>query len=126
MKRDMDLVREILLDIESVPAGCDWEPKDYGKSRCEVLHHIRIMSEAGLLSGKLHVESDDSFFVVHMHITWHGYEFLDASRNGMIWDSVKQKALEKGVSLTFDGLLGALKSAAQVGLSTVGSLSNML
>lgn len=109
----MDLVREILLDIESVPAGCDWQPKDYGRSQDVVYNHIRLMKQAGLVSGGINEDSYDDRFVVDMGITWNGYEFLDASRNSKIWNAVKQKAVDSGVSLTFDGLLNALKIAAQ-------------
>ncbi|SHH25711.1 Hypothetical protein SAMN05720766_10974 [Fibrobacter sp. UWH9] len=112
MERDMDLVREILLDIESVPAGCDWEHKDYGRNEDTVYEHIQIMKQAGLVSGGIH-EGSGGRFPVSVKITWNGYEFLDASRDSKVWNSVKQKAMDSGVSLTFDVLLNALKMAAQ-------------
>lgn len=120
MKRDMDLIREILLDIESVPAESDWEPKDFGKSKCEVLNHLRLMSQAGLISGKIHIESESSFFIINMSITWNGYEFLDACRNSKVWAAVKKKAFDSGISLTFEGLLTALKAAAKLSVSAIG------
>ena len=50
MKRDMDLVREILLAIESFPFDGDaHEILIQGRSQDEVAYHLKLLCEAGLI-----------------------------------------------------------------------------
>lgn len=114
MKRDLDLIREIMLDIESVPANEEWDVRDFGRDPVEVCKHLELLIDAKLISGQVQSDiSGENFWVNNIAITWNGYEFIDACRNSKIWNEVKSKALDVGVSLTFDGLLKSLKFAAQ-------------
>jgi hypothetical protein len=118
MKRDMDLIREIMQDIEKIPASDEWDFKDFNRDPIEVRKHLELLVDAKLISGEVVIDlSGSKCWVNNIAITWLGYEFLDASRSNKIWNEVKSKAIEKGVSLTFDGLLQALKVAAQVGVA---------
>lgn len=50
MKRDMDLVRKILLALEAHPEPWDWfELKIDGHSGVEVSYHLKLISQAGLI-----------------------------------------------------------------------------
>lgn len=118
MKRDMDLIRDIMQDIESIPANEEWDVKDFGRDPIEVRKHLELLVDAKLISGDVQTDlSGSKCWVNNIAITWLGYEFLDASRSNKIWSEIKSKAIEKGISLTFDGLLKALKVATQVGIA---------
>ena len=90
MKRDMDLVREILLRIEKGerPEGLISNIK---KPKDEVYYHIKIMSDFGLINAEIitamnKVSPGPSFVVANIAgLTWEGYDFLDDIRNETVW-----------------------------------------
>ncbi len=96
MKRDMDLVRSILLRMES--EECGTAPRDFvfeGHGAEQVSYHVVLMAEAGLL---LCVESKEigrPIAARPIRMTWEGHEFLDASRSPERWERAKRAA--KGV-----------------------------
>ena len=54
MKRDLDLVRSILLQIEAAEPGQFVNGFDCeGKSDAEVLEHVKLLVEAGYLEGNV-------------------------------------------------------------------------
>lgn len=115
MKRDMDLIRSILLDIEESPAGEDWDIETIAKDKeaATVAKHLELMIEAGFVKGK--VDSDigcTEYWVSGIELTWEGYEFLDASRNSEVWKKVKSTVIDSGMSFSKDVLMSALKTAA--------------
>jgi len=119
VKRDMDLVRELLLAIEACEDAFGLPTAEMeGRSDVEVSHHIGIMVQAGLVDAKpRRLLGRDYVLYREVQLTWHGYEFLDAARNATIWKLAMEKA--KGVgSFTFQLLLQILASEAakQAGL----------
>jgi hypothetical protein len=83
MRRDLDLVRRILLRLE---AGAD-SVADEGRPSEEIQYHIRLLAEAGL------IEADE---IVPgqwwpERITWMGHELLDASRDEALWLETRGK-----------------------------------
>jgi DNA-binding transcriptional ArsR family regulator len=115
MKRDMDLVRKISLEIESCgdPYGLDEIPEIDGFDPETISYHIKLMRDAGL------VEADESNYlgVSHAHfsginLTWDGHEFLKVACDDSIWEKAKQYILKPGVAFTFDILKDWLKAKA--------------
>lgn len=113
MKRDMDLVRTILEHCEKgtgqiTSAEClnMWRNSD------EVIHHVRIMADGGLLMPLIaHIRTKDGLGVVQDHqtatahrITWKGHDFLDATRQPERWSRVKEIAAQAG-GVSFQVLL---------------------
>ena len=86
MKRDMDLVREILFLLEQKVDPQDWlRPKnveDYTPD--QVGYHIKLMHEAGLVTAIDISSMSDPIAWVATHATWEGHEFLEAARNDSI------------------------------------------
>jgi hypothetical protein len=116
MKRDMDLVRRILMDIEACPEA-DAQPGylqlDFeGHSTEEVMYHVQLLGEAGLIETQ--DQSDlAGFRIFPQRLTWQGHEFLDAIRKDTIWEKAKSIALEKTGALGFEALkVVSLKLAA--------------
>lgn len=95
MKRDMDLMRRILLRIEE---RSDIPPRtltlddfmDMKKSSYEISLHLDLLYEAGLIAVMdIAIVGDLKDFTIE-RLTLAGYEYLDAIRNYKVWDRVKQ------------------------------------
>jgi hypothetical protein len=118
MKRDMDLIREILLWLEAQPIqldevfqlggeGGDFTPPGYTPDQIEA--HATLMLGAGLVEGPKS-QTDDGIWV--FRITWAGYDFIEAVRDPKIWQRTKQGAASAGgftVELLGDLAKGFLK-----------------
>lgn len=121
MKRDMDLIREIMQDIERTPAGEIWDGEKFAASRnrADVVYTVRLLEQHGFISEC----TDDTFNGIdfrgcRVDILPPGYDFLDASRNNTLWQKFKDKiknetpafTLKLAVELLFkmagEGLLG--------------------
>lgn len=121
MKRDMDLVRMILLTIEQhehsrAPKQLQLE----GYEDEQIQFHVWLMGSAGLLdvSDTSHSLSA-SHQAIPRNITWEGYEFLEVARQDSMWEKAKRKVSDAGAGLTLEILMGVLKQLAKeaVGLS---------
>ena len=94
MKRDLDLIRLILLAIE---ADALYRTGRHGHFRLSipgyhddnVQYHLALLHEAGFLVAQV---MNYDYFVTRL--TWDGHEFLDTIRNDSIWNRAKGKALE--------------------------------
>lgn len=116
MKRDMDLIREILLDIEKVPAGGFWDVDAFAvnRDRNEVLYTLRIMEQHSMVSECTSETMDGLDFVGNaVFILPAGYDFLDASRNNTVWKKFKDKVKNEGISFTFSIAIKLLKKLAE-------------
>jgi hypothetical protein len=104
MKRDMDLIRKILLAVELIES-----PRGAGPLRfddyddVDVSYHVMLLHEAGLIRAR-----DDSghgdFVWDPIRLTWAGHEFLDAARSETLWNKAKGLVLKSGSGLLFDVL----------------------
>ncbi len=121
MKRDMDLVREILVQIEATEPGkaIRLELPDYGEA--EIGLHVELMIEHGLIEGKAIPGSDGPAHRILAYriekMTWEGHDFLNAARNDTIWKKSKEKCLKATGGLAFDILKVCL---AEFGKEAVG------
>jgi hypothetical protein len=92
MKRDMDLVRQILISLEEHTHG--WAPQDLqieGYSAEQIGYHVYLMDQAGLLVGTDVTASDSESPVWEpLYLAWAGHEFLDASRENGRWKQAKE------------------------------------
>jgi hypothetical protein len=108
MKRDMDLVREILLEMETWNVDQrDREIVIKGHTPEEITYHLGLMHQAGLIKAA-DASSRDGEAWLPVDILWDGHEFLEASRNETIWAKAKQKALTTTGTLTLEALKVAL------------------
>jgi len=102
MKRNFDLIRKIMLEMEELPPDRYLNSKDVkGYDNEEVYYQMALMEDARLLvlNNVSSLQDRQSF---GMRLTWEGHEFLDAARNDTIWEKATSTALEKAGSLTFD------------------------
>ncbi len=115
MKRDMDLARQILLEVEKTPyqgkPGFSLTLKDISKE--ELDYHIMLLQEAGLVeaTGTTYQSGNVKWRI--KRLTWEGHEFLDSARNTGTWNEAKRVIQDKGGNLTFDVLKAVLAQLAR-------------
>ena len=119
MKRDLDLIRALLLKVEADPPP-RLGPTAIssfgiaGHTELEVRHHVDMLLEAEFLSGDSNniatVDINGTpTLVARFKLTWRGYELLDDIRDPEIWRKTKERA--KGVVGLGLGLVWELAKA---------------
>lgn len=103
MKRDMSLVRELLLRLEDSPVTLgeinfyEWEGpffefEDYEYE--DAVEHFRLLIDAGYIDAPEEAQGMMVFGV--RGITWKGYEMLDAIRSPEVWKKTKEGIAKVG------------------------------
>lgn len=119
MKRNLDLVRDILRHMEAQEHGFSGRIQIDGYSDDQVGYHIYLMKQAGLLEAEKNTTVlDKSPSALPLNLTWDGHDFLDASRSESTWAKAKEKVIGVVEGVTFGVLLEWLKAEAkrQIGL----------
>lgn len=120
MKRDLDLVREILLWATAQDnAGFNENPSLPGHTENQIAHHVHLMWQAGLVDAvDITTNASPGPEAMLSSVTWAGHDFVDAARDNTIWNKSKNKVMSSGMSFTFDLLKEFLVLAAkqQLGL----------
>ena len=123
MKRDLDLIRKILLEVESCTnvRGVDTSMiKVSGTSTDVIKYHVGLLVDAGLITGKrVQLLESSGAFYLQLNLTSRGHEFLDNARNDSIWQTVKKELGSKWGSVSFGVLETLLKQAV---LKILGTL----
>lgn len=92
MNRDMDLVREILLAMDSHEHGYAPQSMDFdGYTDEQIGYHVYIMGQAGLLEVANASSMDGpSPKAIPLNLTWAGHEFLANAREKSHWLQAKK------------------------------------
>jgi Hypothetical protein (DUF2513) len=96
MKRDMDLCRKILLELEklSFEPGFQYIEVE-GYSEEDVSYHVYLLQDAGLINAQdMSSGGGSSWFPVS--IRWQGHEFLNAARDNNRWEKAKGAMAKAG------------------------------
>ena len=118
MKRDMNLVRSILLALEQHEHGhAPDKLKIEGFSDEQIGYHIYLMGQANLLK-VANINSCDSLSptAIPIGITWEGYEFLEMAREPSMWKRAVEKVTSTGGTMTIDILKTVLAALAKQSL----------
>jgi predicted transcriptional regulator len=87
MKRDFQLIRKLLLEIECQSNGLNHvkltDIKNYSKE--QIQYHLALLHEAKLIVAYDTTSPAGLGFIV-TRLTWEGHEFLDDARNDTIWN----------------------------------------
>ena len=119
MKRNWDLIREVLIEVEALDSA-RFEEIQYGpaseSSEPEKAAHGVLLWKAGYVEGA-DASSMSGDAVLATGLTWAGHELLETIRSKAIWERIKTTAKDKGIELTFDAVkaLGSAALAAVVG-----------
>lgn len=95
MERDMELIRDLLIEFKGYQAGssvtADNEKEDY---------HIYLLLESGLIEAKITNYMGGSRSFDNLHITTAGHDFIDAAQNETVWKKTKDVLKQKGVEIS--------------------------
>jgi hypothetical protein len=114
MKRDMELIRALMLSIESQDGdeNTDLEPAGYDESQID--YHLELLIEAQLVVGEVHHMMGGNRPVMRIErLSWEGHEFLDNARNEPVWKEAMKTIADKGGSTTVGVLTQLLASVAK-------------
>ena len=118
MRRDMSLIRLILLEMENRSEEGEGEPILIdGYSDQIIAYHIMLLAEADLIHA-VDMSSKGGRHWAPITLTWQGHEFLNASRNESTWKKALSTVTSKTGGVAFEILMAYLVSLAkqQLGL----------
>lgn len=112
MKRDMELIRKLVLALDDAPTG--YAPRKLnieGYTPDQISYHAFLLLDAGLAEGSRvqHMGSSGPQAMLR-NLTWAGHEFADAARDETRWKKALGIVQEKGGSVTLSVLTELLKS----------------
>jgi len=114
MKRDMNLIRLLLLETE----GEEPKPDVSAYSQAQHLYHSALLIEAGLVHGEVILDGDGQpAGTLTLRLTWAGHEFIDAARNDTIWHKAGERIKKSGVDVTISLLKEILNQLLQQSLN---------
>lgn len=100
MKRDIGLIKTILLELEKRQESKPSKIKIDGYKDKIVDEHLILLNEAGYIDGTDKTYGSDRFHP--SRLTWEGHEFLDAIRDKTRWEKIKE--YDKEHKLTFEAI----------------------
>lgn len=113
MKRDMDLVRKIMLAVEASERPLDSSLIRIGGYTGETItEHMRLLNEAGLIEGISAYSVEHRLKWIELRLTWNGHDFLDAARNENVWVETVAEVRKKSGAVPFEVLKGLLMEVA--------------
>ena len=105
MKRDLDLIRKIVLAIEDAPSGFAPDLSFEGFSPAQLRYHAYLLVDAGLARGTdVTTMGSQGPEVLITSLTWAGHEFAEAARDDTRWKKAMAIVGEKGGAITFEVL----------------------
>lgn len=111
MKRDMDLIRRMVLAVRDSNTAID--ESHFSDVPCDVfIEHTRLLVEANLIDAKVY-----SGGAILLRLTWNGQDFASSVSDDSIWKNASEKVLKPTVSWSFGVLLEYLKQSALSGVS---------
>jgi hypothetical protein len=114
MKRDFDLIRRIMTDIEEKPAGLQIRSLTYPEyDQATIYQHINLLINENFINGITHKTAARIDAIIINGLTWKGHDFIDAAKDDTLWKKAKETILKPTVSMTFTILLEWLKEEAK-------------
>lgn len=112
MQRNMDLIRDILLEVESyAPARLDeiqgLLPSAFSGTQAENSHNIQLLIDDGFLKQFGGQDLSSGAYYVD-GLTMKGHDFLDAVRDKSVWEATKARVEQVG-GFTLDIFLAVAK-----------------
>lgn len=119
MRRDLDLVREMLQTVADAPGSVDasaWVTDT--RPRELVGYHVTMLRDAGLVRASVLAAGGDPYYSCRVDaLTWEGHDYLAAVSDPGVWSHVKRKLAAVGG----DAALSVVKQVASaVALELVG------
>lgn len=116
MKRDWDVIREVLIEVEGLSAeerdsfsygvGSEYADEDVAKSE-----HALLLWKANFIRA-IDASTFGGRAILSPELTWQGHDLLETMRSKAVWERIKTIAKDKGIELTFE----AVKALGKVAL----------
>lgn len=115
MKRDIDLVRSILMQVEGADGPLDMgDIEACGHTEDELAYHIELMRERGLLSATIRRACGGAVVSCRVDaLTWDGRDMLDAMRSNRVWVRARRAIADSVGTATFEVVRGVCTAIAQ-------------
>ncbi|HQU32800.1 MAG TPA: DUF2513 domain-containing protein [Thermoanaerobaculaceae bacterium] len=103
MKRDLDLIRKIVLAIEESPSGFAPKLSLGGYSDAQIGYHEYLLISAGYATGQetTNMGSEGPEAMIRS-LTWAGHEFADAARDDSRWNRALGMVKDKSGTITLE------------------------
>lgn len=107
MKRDLDLVRELLLEVEKAEKPLTLDDLETPArlaihSQQKIRYHIWLLHSAGLVDASIFYADNEVYTATIKGLTWDGQDFLDVMREPNVFKQAKQAINEAVGSTTFE------------------------
>lgn len=126
MKLDPDLLRNILLEIETLPAeATPANARKFlkltfdSKSEAEVSEHVKLLQEAGYIEA-IKIPQQIGILWFPTRITWKGHEYLASVRAENVYAKTKEIASKAFGALTIETIKAAVPAALNALLKSHG------
>jgi hypothetical protein len=118
MKRDLNLIRKILLAVESADTGAEHfiNVALPGYTAEEISYHVGLLAEGGYLAAH-DFFNDGQHTWTPLRLTWEGHEFLAVARDDTIWHQGLELLKKAGASLGLPALATLLEGLVKTYIS---------
>jgi Hypothetical protein (DUF2513) len=114
MKRDLELIRQLMLAIELRDTRFSTESIEIdGYDSSQINYHLKLMIEAELVVGKVISQFNNRTTIIIEKLSWEGCNFLDDARNESVWQKTMEIVKDKGGSVSVGVLIQLLASVAK-------------
>ena len=120
MKREMDLCRKILTEVETWETTCSPGTVEIdGYNAGEIGYNAWLLAEEGLIDGlETTCDGDAVHYYMPRCLTYRGHDFLEHARDETRWKKAKETIGRLGGALTTQTLLTVLKQLLTKELGT--------
>lgn len=105
MERDLELVRDILLFVQK-DENINKDVEIAGVSKDVIKGHVKIMHDMGLITAHF---TNSGYFIGEIKPL--GYDFIDKVKDDTAWRRLKATLVEKGIALTIDSVIAAIRAS---------------
>lgn len=98
MRRDIELVRLILMEMENCPHGyVKRNPEIQGYSQEQIAYHAYLIVQAGFAEGlDCNRDMAPSPEAILLNLTWAGHDFISNSRSPTTWAQARELVSKVG------------------------------
>lgn len=108
MKRDMDLIRRIVMTVRDLPVT-EYLDGLEGVDQSLYAEHANLLIQAGLAEGVFDQFLSGGSTCAITRLTWAGHDFADAVADETIWNKAKENVIRPAASWSFGILTEYLK-----------------
>ena len=104
MKRDMDLIRTLLIQIEESASPTslgNLVTQNPGVKFPELQYNLKQLYDAEYIEGVYTAFASGGFDLLRIELTWKGHDFIDSVRDDEVWAKTK-KGAEEARGFTID------------------------